>query len=77
MEVKRKLQKISGSAALTILAEMARELSLSPGDEVWVRSEGGRMVVEPVSPGPRPEVVGFMARFMDEYEVDPRSLADR
>lgn len=77
METTRRLQKVGGSIALTIPAEMARELALAPGSEVRLRSEGGRLLMDPVSPRPRQEVVEFMARFMDEYDADLRSLADR
>lgn len=77
METTRKLQKVGGSVALTIPAEMARELAFVPGSEVRMRSEDGRMVVEPASSRPRPEVVEFMARFMEEYDADLRSLADK
>lgn len=77
LEVTRKLQRIGGSVAVTIPAEIAQELSLSPGSEVRLRSEGGRLLLDPVSPRPRQEVVEFMARFMDEYDADLRSLADR
>ena len=62
---------------MTIPAEIARELSLVPGGEVTMRSEQGRLIMEPSSPRPRREVVEFMARFMEEYDADLRSLADR
>lgn len=77
METTRKLQKVGGSIALTIPAEMARELGLSAGDEVRMSSDGGEMRVRRGIPHPRPEVVEFMARFMKEYDADLRSLADR
>lgn len=78
METTRKLQKVGGSVALTIPAEMARELGLSAGDEVRIRVEAGEeMRVSRTSPRPRIEVVEFMARFMEEYDEDLRSLADR
>ncbi len=77
METVRKLQKVGGSVALTIPAEMARELGLSAGDEVSVRSDEEGMRVSRMSPRPRMEVVEFMARFMEEYDEDLRSLADR
>ncbi|MGH3087399.1 MAG: AbrB/MazE/SpoVT family DNA-binding domain-containing protein [Rubrobacteraceae bacterium] len=77
MEITRKLQKVGGSVALTIPAEMARELGLSAGDEVRMRSDGEEMRVKRATPRPRPEVVEFMARFMEEYDEDLRSLADK
>ncbi len=77
METVRKLQKVGGSIALTIPAEMARELSLGPGDEVRVRVEDGRMVVEAVASRPPSDVVEFMARFTDKYDEALRNLADR
>lgn len=61
----------------TMPAEIARELALTPGSEVRMRSEGGRLLLDPVFPKPRQEVVGFMARFMEEYDSDSRSLTDR
>lgn len=77
VEVSRKLQKVGGSVVLTIPAEIARELALTPGSEVRMRSEGGRLLLDPVSPKLRQEVVEFVARFMDEYDSGLRSLADR
>ncbi len=77
MEFTRKLQKVGGSVVLTIPAEIARELALTPGSEVRMRSENGRLLLDPMFPKPRQEVVEFMARFMDEYDADLRSLADR
>ena len=77
MEVTRKLQRVGGSVAVTIPAEIARERALTPGTEGRMRSENGRLMLDPVSSRPRQEVVEFMARFMDEYDADLRSLADR
>lgn len=77
MEAVRKLQKIGGSVALTIPAEMARELGLSAGDEVRVRVEDGRMVVERAGGRPPGDVVEFMARFMGKYDEALRNLAGR
>jgi antitoxin component of MazEF toxin-antitoxin module len=74
MEMIRKLEKAGDEVALTIPAEMARELSLSPGGEVRVRVEGGRMVVEVSETR---DVVGFMERFTGKYDEALRSLADR
>lgn len=77
METTRKLQKVGGSVVLTIPAEMARELSLGPEDEVRVRSEGGRMVVERAVERPPGDVVEFMSRFMGKYDEALRNLANR
>lgn len=77
MEAVRKLQKIGGSVALTIPAEMARELGLSAGDEVRVLSEDGRMVVSRAVERPPVDVVEFMERFMGKYDEALRNLADR
>lgn len=77
METVRKLQKVGGSIALTIPAEMARELGLSAGDEVSLRSEGGRMVVESASSGPDSDIVEFMSRFTGKYDEALRNLSNR
>lgn len=77
METRRKLQKVGGSVALTIPAEMARELGLSAEDEVRVRSEDGRMVVERAVERPPEDVAAFMARFMEKYGEALRNLANR
>ncbi len=73
----RRLQKVGGSIALTIPAEMARELGLGPEDEVRVRSEDGRMVVERAVERPPEDVVAFMACFTGKYDEALRNLADR
>lgn len=77
MEVTRKLQKVGGSIVLTIPAEMARELGLSAGDEVRVKSGGGSLKVESVAERPPDDVVEFMARFTAKYDEVLRNLADR
>ena len=77
VKVARKLQKVGGSVVLTIPAEIARELALTPNSEVRLRSENGRLLLDPVSPKPRQEVVNFMVRLMEEYDSDLRSLSDR
>lgn len=77
METVRKLQKVGGSIALTIPAEMARELGLSAGDEVSLRSGEEGMLVKRANPQPRAEVVEFMERFTKKYDEALRNLADR
>ena len=77
MEITRKLQKVGGSVVLTIPAEIARELALTPGSEVRMRSEDGRLVLDPVSPRPSPEAVEFMRRFIGKYDQTLKNLADR
>lgn len=77
METRRKLSKVGGSVMLPIPPEMLGELALEAGSEVRLSSGDGHIRVDPVSQRPRREVVEFMARFMEEYDADLRSLADR
>lgn len=76
METTRRLQKIWGSLALTIPAELAAELGLEAGDEVRLRSAGSGFITEPAR-RPDPEPVEWAQRMMRIYEEDLRKLADR
>ncbi len=71
------MQKVGGSVVLTIPAEIARELSLTPGSEVRMRSEDGRLVLEPAAPRPSHEAVEFMRHFVAKYDRALKNLADR
>jgi antitoxin component of MazEF toxin-antitoxin module len=77
METRRRLKKIGGSVALFIPPEMLEELSLEPGAEVEVTSEGTSISVRRVEQGPPDDLIEFAHRFTKKYEVALRNLAQR
>ena len=77
METKRRLKKIGGPVALFIPPEMLEELSLKPGAEVEVTSEGTSIRVRRVEQSPPDDLIEFAHRFTKKYEVALRNLAQR
>lgn len=77
METKRRLKKIGGSVALFIPPEMLEELSLEPGSEVEVVSEGGSIRVRSTEPRPPDDLIEFAHRFTKKYGEALRNLSQR
>jgi hypothetical protein len=56
---------------------MLEEMSLGPGQDVVLSSEGDVIRVEPSAPRPSPDAVEFMVRFTKKYDEAMRNLARR
>lgn len=77
MTEKRQLKRIGGSLLVSLPPEALAGARLSEGSEVRIRSEAGRVILEPVAPAPPDDLVAFAERFMGRYEAAFRELADK
>lgn len=77
MSEKRQLKKIGGSLMVSLPPEVLAGARLSEGSEVRIRSEAGRVILEPVAPAPPDDLVTFAERFMDRYEAAFSELSDK
>ena len=74
MEMRRNLRRVGNSTMVPIPPELLREAGLSVGQEVTIRSERGRIAIEPVE-GPLPDLIAFAARFTEQYREALHQLA--
>jgi hypothetical protein len=56
---------------------MLEEMSLGPGQDVVLSSEGDVIRVETSAPRPSPDAVEIMAQFTKKYDEAMRNLARR
>lgn len=77
MELKRKLRKVGGSVMVPIPPELLRDSGLQLDSVVRLRSQPGRIEIEPTEASPNPEVVAFAARFTTRYRQALKELARR
>lgn len=76
MEASRKLQKMGGSVALTIPAQMAEAMRLEPGQEVILRGDEARIEITTSRWRPSAELLEFAERFSMKYDRTLRELSD-
>lgn len=77
METTRKLQKMGGSLALTIPAQMAQEMHLEAGQTVVLSGDETHIEVRAARWRPSPELLEFAERFSKKYDKTLKELADR
>lgn len=76
MEARRKLQKMGGSVALTIPAQMAEAMRLEAGQEVVLSGDETRIEITASRWRPSAELLEFAERFSKKYDKTLRELAD-
>jgi len=77
VEIKRKLRKVGNSVMLAMPPETLAESGFEEGQLMRIRSQRGRIEVEPdVDVVPDAEIVAFAARFTDRYREALSRLAE-
>lgn len=77
METTRKLQRMGGSLALTIPAQMAEDMRLEAGQEVVLSGDETRIEIRTARWRPSPQLLEFAERFSRKYNETLKDLAGR
>jgi antitoxin component of MazEF toxin-antitoxin module len=77
MELTRRLRKVGGSIMVSIPPELLRDSGLQLDAVVRLRSQPGRIEIEPTEASPSQDVVSFAARFTTRYRQALKELARR